>query len=855
MHHFTPAEIKAQHQQLKQQELQQFAQTDINQLILHRTLFCDQLLIGLWQQFGLDQTDLSLIAVGGYGRQEMFPLSDLDFLILSEQANSAEIEQKIAAFVQFLWDCGFEVGASVRSLAQCDSEGRAEISIATNLLEGRLLCGNTKLFQKLTALLRQADFWDRETFFNAKIEEKNQRYQRYNNTSYNLEPDIKYSPGGLRDLHLIYWIALRHNNAMNLAQILDSGLINQEEYALLLHSQRFLFRVRFALHLMLKRYDNRLLFDRQLKVAQLLGYQGEGNQGVELLMKHFFQALNRISSLSDILAKHYRENVLQSAVYFQPIFLDQDFALQGDEIVLNNAHCFRDQSDKILDLFYYLTQYPQAEIHSATLRQLQLALAGLQHSLSELPLAREKFLRLFSQPNAIQRAFVPMHKYGVLSAYLPQWKGIEGLMQFDLFHVYTVDEHSLRVMLKLESFLQPEAAQSHPICHRIFSQFFDRTLLYLAALFHDIAKGQGGDHAQLGARQMREFAYQHGFGKREAETMAWLVEQHLLMSIVAQRRDIHDPNVVKEFALQVQNKVRLDLLTCLTVADICATNQTLWNSWKRSLFTTLYQYSLQQFDQGTDRLLDNQQKIQAQRQQALAQLQQQNAQISAEEIQLLWANFPADYFLRNNIAQLCWHTQLLLSEAPQPLVKVSNRFANGGTEVFVYCRDQANLFYKLVSAIGAKKLSIHDAQIFTTADGYAIDSFIVTESSGNLLEFERRRALEQSLNRALRLDKIRKIAQPENPKLAHFQIKTEVRFLNVNKKQQTEFELFTLDKQGLLAEISQIFTELGLSLVSAKITTVGARAEDFFILVNQQNQALSESQRAALEQLLRTRLS
>ncbi|MGQ0286711.1 bifunctional uridylyltransferase/uridylyl-removing protein GlnD [Pasteurellaceae bacterium 22721_9_1] len=851
----NPNDVKVQKEALKHQELSCFATTEVKSLISNRTLFCDDLLMQLWQHFQLDQTALALIAVGGYGRQEMFPLSDIDILILSEQENSAETEQKITDFIQFLWDCGFDVGASTRTLTQCEIDGKADITIATNLLESRFLCGNQKIFEKLTALLQQEDFWDRETFFNAKIEEKVQRYQRYNNTSYNLEPDLKYSPGGLRDLHLIYWIALRHSNAMNLEQILQAGFIYAEEYALLLQSQQFLFRVRFALHLILKRYDNRLLFERQLKVAEMLGYQREGNQGVERFMKHFFQALANISMLSDILTKHYRENVLTTAVQISPVLLDEDFALQHNAIILRNMDCFTQKPDKILDLFYYLTRYPEAEIHSSTLRQLLIALSQLKGYLSEQSLAREKFIRLFAQSNAIQRAFVPMHKYGVLTAYIPEWKNIEGLMQFDLFHIYTVDEHSLQAMLRLEYFLQAESAQEHPMCHRLFSHFFDRTLLYIAALFHDIAKGLGGDHAELGAEIVRRFAQQHGFNKREVETISWLVEQHLLMSIVAQRRDIHDPEVVQHFAEVVQNRVRLDILTCLTVADICATNQTLWNSWKRSLFSTLYEYSLQQFRQGMDQMLNNEEKIEYHRQQALDLIQNSDMDLSLTQVKQLWQRCQEDYFVRNTAKELVWHAELLHQFEGDLLVKVSNRFSDGGTLVFVYCKDQPNLFYKVVSRIGARKLSIHDAQISTTLDGYAMDSFIVTELDGSLLKFDRRRLLEQQLTAVLMSDKLPKYSHNSNPKLAHFHVNTEIRFLNINRQDQTTMELFALDKPGLLAEISQVFSALKLTLLNAKITTVGARAEDFFIVVNQHKKALTIEERKQLEQCLREKLA
>ena len=847
----TPSAVKIERENLKQFELENFSRYSIFELIENRSDFYDALLIQLWHEMGLsEQQEIALIAVGGYGRREMFPLSDLDFLILVEQIPSPEIEEKITQFIQFLWDCGFEVGNSVRTLEQCESEGKQDITIATNLLEARFLTGNRPHFDVLNELVKNAGFWSKEDFFYAKVQEQIERYQRYHNTAYNLEPDIKYSPGGLRDLHLLYWVALRHSGALTLEDILQSGFIYPQEYQQLQESRAFLFKVRFALHLILKRYDNRLLFDRQIKVSELLGFLGDGNQAVEKMMKCFFQALHRISLMSNLLIQHYRENVLSSSQVTVIDQLDDDFQLINQCLCLRNSLVFQEKPERILDLFFYLTQYEQANIHSDTLRQLQISLEQLSQKLCEIPAAREKFLRLFNQPNAIKRAFIPMHQYGVLTAYLPQWQAIEGLMQFDLFHIYTVDEHTLRVMLKLESFLSQESAEEHPIAHRIFSQLSDRSLLYIAALFHDIAKGRGGDHAELGAMDIADFAQLHGLDRREIDTLAWLVKSHLLMSITAQRRDIHDPEVVMNFAEAVQNQVRLDYLTCLTVADICATNGNLWNSWKRSLFASLYEFTEQQFAQGMKELFDYSEKSEENRKLAQQILTQDYSDIAPISIEQLWDCCPEDYFVRNTPKQIAWHTSLLVGFSESLLVKISNRFSLGGTEVFIYCQDQPHLFNKVVSTIGAKKFSIHDAQIITAQDGYVFDSFIITELNGELVEFDRRRELEQALTVALQSEKLPALSIAPNRQLQHFSVQTDVRFLHENKKEHTEMELVALDKPGLLAQVSQIFSELNLNLLNAKITTVGEKAEDFFILTNQLEQALAREEREILKQVL-----
>ncbi|MGR3808143.1 bifunctional uridylyltransferase/uridylyl-removing protein GlnD [Pasteurella testudinis] len=852
----TPADIKSQLQDLKNQELAQFVQTDVNQLIRRRSRFYDQLLSRLWRQFGLDQQPLALIAVGGYGREEMFPLSDLDILLLSETALSPEQEQTIAQLIQFLWDCRFEVGHSVRTLEQCVSEGKNDISIATNLLEARFLSGRTALFTQLKNALKAPDFWPIDGFFAGKMQEKAERYQRYHNTGYNLEPDIKYSPGGLRDLHLLYWIALRHVGAKNLQDILDSGFIYPQEHRILNTAQHFLFQLRFALHLVIKRYDNRLLFDRQLKVSEMLGYQGQGNEAVEAMMKRFFRSAQAVRELTELLLQHYQEHFLQRCDDCAAEVLDENFELKNQAIQLRQADCFLLRPDTILDLFYHLTRQPQAIIHSSTLRRLRLALMQKTQYLIDYPPARQKFIQLLEQPNAIKRALVAMHQHGVLNAYCEEWNNISGLMQFDLFHAYTVDEHTVRVLLKLESFLEAEQAEAHPLCVELFPQLVSRSLMYVTALFHDIAKGRGGDHAELGAIDVYDFAQKHGFSEEEAETMAWLVLNHLKMSVTAQRRDIYDPQVVLEFANSVKYQLRLDYLTCLTVADISATNGTLWNSWKRSLIKTLYQFTRQQLEQGTDYVLDSSDQILQHRLRALALLQPllQDETLKLRTVNDFWQRCPQDYFLRNNPQQLAWHVELVCQSDEAIIVKSSNRFSQGGTELFVYCPDQPHLFNKVVRAIEAKNLSIHDAQILTSNDGYSLDSFIISETSGVLAKYDRRRSIEESVLNALKSDYTPAISKKINNKLQHFHVATEVRFLHIEKRNQTELEIIALDKPGLLATISNVFSEQGLNLLNAKITTVGERAEDFFILSNRENKALTETERERLRQALLTAL-
>ncbi|MBE2894097.1 bifunctional uridylyltransferase/uridylyl-removing protein GlnD [Spirabiliibacterium falconis] len=847
----TVGGVKAALSTLKAQETEQLKYAPITALLHTRTAFFDQLIGDLWQHLGFSDQRLCVMAVGGFGRKEMFPHSDLDLLLLTQTALCEQDRARWQQLVQFLWDCGLNVGQAVRTLRECECDGKADLSIATTFFEARRLCGSPRLAEELNALTQRSDFWTLEAYYNGRMAEREQRYQRYHNTSYNLEPDVKYSPGGLRDLHLLSWLTRRHNGDQSLEQMLQSGFIYREEYELLHHAQHFLFKVRFALHLLLKRADNRLLFAHQLRVCELLGFaQAENNRGVEAMMRHYFRHSHDVMVLSQMLLQDYSEQFLHRTFTANTQRLDTHFLLQDNAIKLRTPTCFAQSPDSIITLFLHLTTQENRYIHASTLRQLRRTLSQRTQYLIENQAVRQAFVTLLNQPNAIARALVPMRQVGVLNAYFKAWDNIEGLMQFDLFHAYTVDEHTLRVLLKLEDFLTPEAEDNHPLCATIFPHLPNRVLLYITALFHDIAKGRGGDHAELGAIDVYDFAKQHFFSESDAETMAWLVQNHLLMSVTAQRRDIYDPDVINQFARKVKTKVRLDYLLCLTVADISATNNQLWNSWKRSLLQTLYQFTLKQLAQGSDELLDVSEQVLNHRLQALDLLSDaiQAQTCTLAQIHAFWARCPQDYFLRNNSAQLAWHIRLITPKS-QLVCKVSNRFSSGGSELFVYCPDQPYVFNKIARTLEAKKVSIHDAQIITSSDGYCLDSFIFTEHNGDLAQFERRREIESAVKAAL-TGEYQPSVPRQNRQLEHFSIATQVRFLHRDKADQTEIEIFTLDKPGLLAQISAIFSQQNLSLINAKIMTIGEKAEDFFILQNAQGVALTPEQCEWLETAL-----
>lgn len=840
LNHFT----EEQKHQFKQQK-------SIINLVTERSQFIDQLLIRLWRFYGFEQQpDLALIAVGGYGRGELHPLSDVDLLILSQHPLEEDVANNVSALITLLWDLRLEVGQSVRTVEECIAVGKDDLTVATNLTESRFLCGNQQTFHQLTVAINSPQFWPSETFFQAKLEEQRVRHARYHDTTYNLEPDIKSSPGGLRDIHTLSWVARRHFGATSLLEMSHHGFLTDAEYRELVECQNALWRIRFALHIELRRYDNRLTFDHQPSVAAHLDYHGEGNQAVEMMMKAFYRILRRVAELNKMLLQLFDEAIIKPDARLAPIVLNDDFQLRGKLIEATKPALFQARPETILDMFLHIAQNSDIEgIAAPTLRQLRTARRRLNRFLIEIPAAREKFMELVRQPNALQKAFRLMHRHGVIAAYLPQWSHIVGQMQFDLFHVYTVDEHSIRVIKNLHKFNDPEHHSQHPICCEVYPRLIKKEILILAAIFHDIAKGRGGDHSELGAVDAYDFCVEHGLSHSDAETVSWLVQKHLLMSVTAQRRDIYDPEVVAEFAKQVGDEEHLDYLVCLTVADICATNQDLWNSWKRTLLAELYYSTQKALRRGLEKTPDMRDRIRHNQQLASAILRSKG--FIPRDIEVLWRRFKADYFLRHTHKQLAWHAQALLQHSgDKPIILMSKKATRGGTEVFIYSKDKAKLFSIVVSELDKKNLSIHDAQIMNSKDGYTLDTFMVLDPNGKAINENRHVGIIRNLTKALTAMKSERKIRRAPRKLLHFNVPTKVEFLSTKTGRKTMMELVALDMPGLLAKIGAVFAELNISLQAAKITTIGERAEDFFIIVNETGGRLTTEQQQLLRQTL-----
>ena len=828
-----------------------FITADIDYLLAHRSQFIDTLLQQLWQQCDLPSTTLSLIAVGGYGRGALHPQSDIDLLFLHTELLTPAHEHAISQFVQLLWDLRLDVGHSVRTPEQCIEQAAADVTVATSLLEQRYIGGDKALAERFLWQLQRDFPWTSRAFYQAKYNEQQQRHQRYHGTSYNLEPNVKSNPGGLRDIQTIGWIAKRHFHTQSDESLVQHGYISAEELLELREYQQLLGRIRFALHLEANKKEDRLLFDYQPGVAARLGYGEPGKRAVEAMMKDYFNAVVGVTELNDMLLQFFEQTILGRSTEPQSQVLDDNFEVIGTLIAARHDQVFQ-QPQQLLQCMVWVAQHDHIKhLQAHTIRLLRQARRELRQPLNNNAECRNLFMQLLRHPRGCGDAFRLMHKHQLLANYLPQWQQIVGQMQFDLFHAYTVDEHTFRLVRNLYRYHNADAEQEFPLCAAIVKQMDKPELLYLAGIFHDIAKGRGGDHSELGEVDALNFAHQHQLPSADGELIAWLVRNHLLMSVTAQKRDIHDPEVVRQFAEIVQTQRRLDYLYCLTVADIRATNSSLWNNWKATLLENLYQ-ATQQFLATSKPSPANEMRQRIHQHQAHAMGLLLSLGFAAQAVNELWSRFTADYFLRHQPEQIAWHSQYILQlqdDEQLPLILVGDETNQGTTELFVYHLEHENLFAAVAAVLDSQALSIHDAQILATRDGYVMDTFVVLQDDGEpLTDVRRIESLKQQLHDVLRQRQPAPSAHRRLPRqLRNFNVPTKVEFVSERNPRRTAFELTALDRPGLVARVAKVLQQLDLNILTAKITTVGEQAEDLFIVTTRRNEALNDEQKQQLK--------
>jgi len=828
-----------------------FSDNDVKDLLIARAVYVDATLTKLWCQHHLDEFQISLIAVGGYGRGELHPYSDVDILLLTQTEIDQDLEERISSFITQLWDIKLDIGHSVRSIKECVTQAVNDVTVATNLMEMRQLAGNKTLTQELLTLLNKNEFWTSEKFFIAKRAEQEKRHLQYHGAAYTLEPNLKASPGGLRDIQTIAWVAKRHFMADSLEELVEHQYLYPNELAELIDVQDYLWRMRFALHFIAKRNENRLLFDYQTDVAKMMGFGDEGKTPVERMMKRFFRIVSRVGELNTILLQRFQQEIIQHNQRCESKTINQDFELVDNLINTTNDRIFI-RSVKIIEMFLIIAQEPSIKgIHSHTLRLMRNARRRLISGLLDYAQCREIFMAIIKHPRGLGLAFSLMHRHGIIGSYLPLWRNIVGQMQFDLFHAYSVDEHSFRVVKNLYQFSQKEHNHKYPLCSKIMQKIRKPEVLYLAGIFHDIAKGRGGDHAKLGSVDALLFCQSHQMSKHDSKMVSWLVESHLIMSVTAQRRDINDENVIRTFSEIVRDEAHLDYLYCLTVADMRATNESLWNSWKGNLLQDLYFNTLKALRHGLSKPVETRSKIRENQQQARAILIQ--AQVDEKALNSLWQEFRIDYFLRYSPEQIARHCQRIIDHnRSEPLVIISPEPYRGGTEVFVFTKEKINTFANTVELLASKKLSIHDAKIITTKTGYTVNTFIILDSHGKALkESYHTQEIAQTLTERLTQDNYcNALVQPTRREVKHFKFSLRVSFIKLSAKSKTMIEIIALDRPGLLGNIAQVFQQLKINIHSAKITTFGEKANDVFTISTSENTALTEEEKQHLSDIL-----
>lgn len=840
---------------------------DISQLVEARTCLIDQLLIQAWMYYGLENhsTGIALVAVGGYGRSELHPHSDIDLLILLQHEPNPALSEVIGQFLTFLWDLGLEIGHSVRTLEQCKEEAAKDLSVITNLLESRLILGNRPLFQQLCEAIGPLHMWSSREFFLGKCEEQKNRHERFNDTEYNLEPDVKSSPGGLRDLQTIMWIARRRFGMQTLASLEAPGFLAGGEYQLLARSRAFLWRVRYALHMLAGRSEDRLLLEYQAKVAALFGFEGDDvKSNIEGFMQQYYRTVMGIAELSDLIRQVFEEQIVRDPCLQPPQIINERFRARDGYLEHIHPFVFSETPSAILEVFVLMAQHPELKgVRSETIRLLRDHRHLIDDDFRQNPRNTALFVELFSCAEGVHMNLRRMNRYGILGRYLPEFGRVVGQMQHDLFHIYTVDAHTLNLVKHLRKLRHPDFAEKFALAGAIIARLPRPEVLYMAGLYHDIAKGRGGDHSELGAEDAHAFAIRHQLSSEDRRLMVWLVRNHLIMSTTAQRKDLSDPEEIHNFATLVGDQMRLDYLYVLTVADINATNPKLWNSWRAQLLRQLYSETRRALRRGLANPLEREELIETRQSTALSLLCSDGACDSA--VHALWANLGDDYFLRHSAGDIVWHTAAMLkhgdSEEPLVLVRESNQrgFA-GGTQIFTYAPNRQDFFAATTATLAQLNLSVHEARITTSSSQFTIDSYIVLEADGGRIgeDPDRICTIQQRLSEALRQpEHYPEIIQRHVPRqLKHFTFAPVVNIHNDAQRPFTVVEVMAPDRPGLLARIGKVFMDFGLSLVNAKIITQGERIEDVFFITDSNGQPLSDPQLCQqLQETLTSQLS
>jgi [protein-PII] uridylyltransferase len=842
------------------------------QLFKQHTKLIDTILMFAWEHCEID-INASLIAVGGYGRGELYPSSDLDLLILLPETNEInQLDQRqVESFIGLLWDLGLNIGHSVRTVKECITQASLDITIQTNLMECRLVIGNKDIYHTYLDAISESINIDQ--FFAKKIQEQDNRYAKYNDTAYNLEPNIKESPGGLRDLHTIMWLTralmikseIKDNDEQShslgfkqgythlWAWLISENIISKLELSKVQSHERNLQLLRIYLHFESNRREDRLIFDYQNAIASTLGYETkDGKRASEKLMKSYYLSVKFIQVINEILIKSLVQRISNNPPIVKSI--NEHFDIINNFLETKSASLLQKNPSAIFDVFLLTQQYPEIKgISVNLLRNLQRVKKLVNRDFRQSAQNKNKFIEILSQPAGVNHALRAMNRYGILGSYIPIFGKIVGQMQHDLFHIYTVDEHILNVLANLRRYAKPELAHEFPLCTALFSAFDKPHLLYLAALFHDIAKGRNGDHSALGKVDALHFCKLHGLPKEDGELVAWLVSAHLIMSSTAQKSDLSDPQVISTFAQYVKNERRLVALYLLTVADIRGTSPKVWNAWKARLLESLFNYTkaaLENDVESTTQAIATRKKD--------ASLKLSTIGLKATSYEVLWDKFGEHYFMRYETDEISWHSRLLTPHlhASKPIVRARLSPNGDGIQVMIYMKLQNDLFARICNFFDRMSYCIGEAKIYTTDHGYALNTFIILDNSGKAVSYN---GLLQfiEIELAKKLDMNTKLEKPLQGRMSrqikHVPFESKINIVEVADDIH-QLDISASDKPGLLAKIARTLMEHEIDIYNAKINTMGDRAEDTFLISGQKHQKLSNARIKLLKEAIQVDL-
>ena len=831
----------------------------VEEIVLGRSSLVDRLLTTLFDHFfaSISQA-VALIAVGGYGRGELHPASDIDLMLLLQDEEDEQTQDAIEKLIMLLWDGGLEIGHSVRTLEECAAEAVNDITVATNITESRLLCGDKGLFDNMQEMTGPDRMWDDQSFFQAKLHEQVQRNGKYNDTAYNLEPNIKEGHGGLRDIQMIGWVAKRHFDATSLHDLVDRQFLREEELTTLLEGQRLLWRIRCSLHYLTGRREDRLLFDYQHQLALEFGFEDDkdkqSNRAIEQFMQQYYRTVMELERLNEMLLQLFREAILYKDKPGETVVINESFQIKHGYIEVTHEEVFRNKPSTLLELFLVNEQHPEIQgVRAETIRLIRANRHLINDEFRQSDEARQLFMHIICQSRGVTHELRRMNRYGILAAYIPAFARIVGRMQYDLFHAYTVDQHTLFVLRNLRRLSVPEFCHEFPLASGISHHLKKPELLYLAGLFHDIAKGRDGDHSELGAEDALEFCLNHGLSRKDAELVSWLVRNHLIMSITAQRKDISDPEIIAAFTEKVDTLSKLDYLYLLTMCDIRATNPKQWNSWKDKLLIELYNKSAHVLQRGVEYQANRQDDIDHSRTYAFRNLSKEG--FGTIEISAIWDNFTDEYFLRHTPAEIVWHTKEIIKHANKdtPVVKTRTDARTGSMELFVFSKSVTHMFARIVSVLGQLNLSVADAFIMRGMKGCLLETYKIIFSDEMIEHIDdyAREVVPQILDKlaATELSDLTTMAIPRAQK--HFKVETKISFAMVEDSGITRMHIETTDRPGLLSVIARAFIKCNISIHTAKISTAGETANDYFDITQANTlKPLSDDMQQQLKQAL-----